>query len=36
MLDKTDLQLSREEFKNLIRHFGRSIWGGTRKLLNTS
>lgn len=26
------LQLSDEEFKNLIRHFGRSSWGGTRKL----
>ena len=26
------LQLTREEFKNLICHFGRSSWGGTRKL----
>lgn len=26
------LQLTSEEFKNLIRHFGRSSWGGTRKL----
>mgnify|MGYP001559560223 CR=1 FL=1 len=26
------LQLTREEFRNLIRHFGRSSWGGTRKL----
>ena len=25
------LQLTRQEFKNLIRHFGRSSWGGTRK-----
>ncbi len=25
------LQLTREEFKNLICHFGRSSWGGTRK-----
>lgn len=25
-------QLSREEFKNLIFHFGTSSWGGTRKL----
>jgi len=26
------LQLTREEFKNLICHFARSSWGGTRKL----
>lgn len=26
------IQLSSEEFRNLIRHFGRSSWGGTRKL----
>ena len=25
------LQLTKEEFANLIRHFGRSSWGGTRK-----
>ena len=25
------LQLTRQEFKNLICHFGRSRWGGTRK-----
>ena len=25
-------QLTKEEFKNLIFHFGTSSWGGTRKL----
>jgi len=25
-------QLTKEEFKNLIFHFGTSRWGGTRKL----